>query len=126
MFKNYLKVILSQLRKYKLQSLINILGMAIGLSCCLLISAYILFEMSYDSYHDKADRIYRVSGVFNSVNSGSRAENSPQAGAMLQENFPQIETYARIYGNTPGLFTRDEFSAFEDRFRFAANALFRI
>jgi putative ABC transport system permease protein len=123
MFRNYLKVLSGQIRKYKLQACINILGMAVGLSCCLLITVYVVFELSYDRHYANAERIYRVSGEFNS---GSRAEVSALAGPLLQEEFPQVESYARLYGNTPGLITRGEFSAFEEHYRMADNGLFRI
>ncbi len=60
MFKNYLKIALRNLRKNKTFSIINILGLAIGFFCFLLISIYVLDEVSFDKYNDKAERIYRI------------------------------------------------------------------
>lgn len=60
MFKNYLKVALRNILKYKFFSAINILGMTIGITACLLIVLYVTEELSYDRFHAQADRIYHV------------------------------------------------------------------
>ena len=60
MLTNYLKIALRTLRKKPFYTGINILGLAIGMASCLLISLYVLDELSYDRFHEKADRIYRV------------------------------------------------------------------
>lgn len=54
MLKNYLKVILRNIKEQKGYSFINIASLAIGLSCCLLILLYIRYEYSYDKYHNDA------------------------------------------------------------------------
>ena len=58
MFKNYFKVALRNLLKHKGFSFINILGLSVGLTCCLLIGLYINEEMSYDTFHENADETY--------------------------------------------------------------------
>ena len=60
MFKNYLKAAMRSMLKHKGFSLINILGLAIGIACSILIFTFVNFEWSYDRFHDKADRIHRV------------------------------------------------------------------
>jgi len=60
MFKNYLHIALRNIKKHKGYSLINILGLAIGMACCILIFSYVLYELSYDKYHENASRIYRL------------------------------------------------------------------
>jgi putative ABC transport system permease protein len=60
MLKNYLKVALRNLRKYKGYSFINILGLAVGMAGCFLIMLYVRFELSYEDFHAKRDDIYRV------------------------------------------------------------------
>ena len=60
MFKNYLKVAFRNIWRHKLYSLINILGLSIGIAMCILILVYVQDELSYDSFHEKADRIYRI------------------------------------------------------------------
>jgi len=59
MFKNYLKIAFRNLRKHKGFSFINISGLAIGMACAIFIMLYVDFELSYDNFHDDADRIYR-------------------------------------------------------------------
>ena len=61
MWKNYLNTVLRGIWKYKTFSAINIMGLAIGITCCLLILLYVQYEFSFDRYHEKTDRIYRVS-----------------------------------------------------------------
>jgi putative ABC transport system permease protein len=60
MFRNYLKVAFRNIVRYKFYSAINILGMTIGLTACLLIILYIADELSYDKFNRNADRIYQV------------------------------------------------------------------
>lgn len=60
MFKNYLKVAFRNILKHKFFSFINILGMTIGVTACLLIALYVSDELSYDRFHEHADRIYQV------------------------------------------------------------------
>jgi putative ABC transport system permease protein len=60
MFTNYLKIAWRSLLKNKGFSIINIVGLAIGLSCFLLIALYVVDELSYDRFYPNADRIYRV------------------------------------------------------------------
>ena len=61
MLKNYLNIVLRGIWKYKTFSAINILGLAIGITCCLLILLFVQYELSYDRYHDNLNRIYRIS-----------------------------------------------------------------
>ena len=60
MLKNYLRIAVRNLAKYKLISFINLFGLTVGLTCCLLILTFILHETSYDKYNRNADRIWRV------------------------------------------------------------------
>ena len=60
MFKNYLKIAFRNLRKQKAYSIINIAGLAIGITCCLLIVLFVLDELSYDKHYERSDQIYRV------------------------------------------------------------------
>ena len=63
MFKNYLSLAVKNFRKQKLFSLINILGLTIGITCCLMIFLFILNEFSYDNFHKNRKDIYRVMRV---------------------------------------------------------------
>ena len=68
MLRNYLKIALRNLMKFKFISFINLSGLTIGLTSCLLILTYILHELSFDRYNANADRIYRVTRSFNNQN----------------------------------------------------------
>jgi putative ABC transport system permease protein len=63
MLRNYLKIALRNLLKHKGYTFINVFGLAVGIACCVLILLFVRDELSYDRFHEKADRIYRV--VFN-------------------------------------------------------------
>ncbi|MBK7653070.1 MAG: ABC transporter permease [Flammeovirgaceae bacterium] len=60
MLKNYYKVAIRNILKYKLFSAINILGMTIGITSCLMIILYVSHELSYDDFHPDADRIFQI------------------------------------------------------------------
>jgi hypothetical protein len=64
MIKNYIKVSIRNIKRDKLYSAINILGLAAGITCFLFILSYVAYELSYDRYHEKADRIYRIALSF--------------------------------------------------------------
>ena len=61
MLKNYLKTAIRNLWRFKGYTFINVMGLAIGMAACMLILLFVKDELSYDTYHENADRIYRVS-----------------------------------------------------------------
>ena len=63
MLKNYFKITIRNIIRYKGYSIINILGLAIGMACCILILMYVTDELSYDKFHEKSDRIYRINAI---------------------------------------------------------------
>ncbi|HEX2535411.1 MAG TPA: ABC transporter permease [Chitinophagaceae bacterium] len=98
MFRNYLITAWRNLVKNRTFSLINILGLAIGLCCFVLIAVYVLDELNFDRFHKKAGRIYRVNSE---VKFGGTESFLPVAsdamGALLQKDYPQVEAFVRIY-----------------------------
>ena len=97
MFKNHLKIAWRNLWKNKGYSLLNIFGLAIGMTAGFLILLYVGFELSYDTFHTKVDRIYRV--VSNDENPTGTSENAMPAWAIppvLEQDFPEIESAVRI------------------------------
>lgn len=95
MIKNYLKIAFRNLMKYKFISFINLFGLTVGLTCCLLISTYILNEISYDRYNNKAENIYRFTRIFRNVETGVVSLHlgtiAPPFGPLLKHDFPQIQ-----------------------------------
>ena len=99
---NYLKIALRKLRRQKAYSFINIAGLAVGLAACLLILLWVRDELSYDNYHEKADRVYRVTEteeIGGSVDAFAVAA-FPSAPAFAAE-IPEVETYARLLYGAP-------------------------
>ena len=83
--------------KNKVFSFINIFGLSVGLTCCILISLYIYHEISYDKYHKNGDRIFRLGTVFIDQGIEEKGLNcSAPLGRMLQQEYPEIESSARI------------------------------
>lgn len=98
MLKSYLKIALRNLLKHKAYSFINIAGLAVGLACCLLISLYVKDELSYDRYHAKADRIFKVATEVRSAEKQSQFALTPAPLAeALARDFPEVETTTRLF-----------------------------
>jgi putative ABC transport system permease protein len=100
--QHFLKTMVGHWRKNTFFSIANVLGLSMGLAASFLIYCYIDFEYSYDRFHAKADRIYRlVCDVRTVTDPGSRvtptALTAAPMGHMLQASFPQIESVVRFY-----------------------------
>ncbi len=97
MFKNYLNTIFRNLIRNKIFSFINILGLAIGMACTILILLWVQDELSYDMFNKNADRIYRtaLSGRINNKDFNAATSPAPM-GETLQKDFPEVESYTRI------------------------------
>ncbi len=97
MFKNYLKIAFRNLGKRKIFAAINVFGLALGMTCCFLIVQYVWHETNYDTFHKDGDRLYRVAYHINFSNEMTLAAIPPAFATQLEENFPEMETFARMY-----------------------------
>ncbi|MBL7857006.1 MAG: ABC transporter permease [Cyclobacteriaceae bacterium] len=99
MLKNYFKVAIRNILKYKLFSAINILGMSLGLTACLLIVLYVADEVSYDTFHEHANRIYQV-GLHGKIGGQDIrvASTCPPMATALVADIPEVEAATRIAG----------------------------
>ncbi|HMB90320.1 MAG TPA: ABC transporter permease [Rhodothermales bacterium] len=127
MLKNYLKIALRNLRKRKGYAFINVVGLAIGMTCCLLILLYVVDELRYDRFHEHADDIYRLR--VERFSSGGEAEltaaaSAPMLPAALQD-FPQIAAGARLAQRTY-LVERGTERFYEERFFWADSSMFDV
>jgi len=103
MFAKYLKLALRNLMRNKLSSFINIFGLALGITCCLLLSLYIWDEMSYDKHHKRASDLYRIISSFQSESVVDRvASTSPPIAMTIKDEVPEVEAAVRIL-NPPGV-----------------------
>ena len=127
MFRNYLKVGLRTVKRQKIYSFINILGLAIGMACCLMIYLYVSYEMDYDKFYPDFSRIYRVA-TDNRLQSRSHvwALSPAPLAPVLKEGFPQIEHVARIMRRERGVVEKDEQLSFVDRIIYADAEVFRL
>ena len=98
MLGNYLKVALRNLLRQKVYALLNILGLAVGIACCLFIFLFVKHELSYDRYHEYAGRIYRVTidGEIGGSRFDSAALAAPTAPALM-EDYPEVLEATRLY-----------------------------
>lgn len=97
MLRNYLLIAWRNLKRHKVFSGINILGLAIGMAACLLIFLYVQDEMRYDRYHPQADLIYRVSSRFRTGGPDTRTAGSGiDVGPTLQQTYPEIKEAVRL------------------------------
>jgi putative ABC transport system permease protein len=116
MFKSYLKTAVRSIVKNKTFSAINILGLAIGIAACLLILQYVRYELSYDTFHEKGDRIYRVQQ--NRYEEGKLstqwAAGSPGIGPLMKAELPEIEDFAKLI-KRPGVISYKEKKFREDK-----------
>lgn len=99
MFSSYFKMAVRHLRKQRFYALLNVIGLSIGLTCFLLIALFVRHELSYDTFHEKADRLYRVvkedPGNFYLGTNHFAVTSAPLAGALMEE-FPEVEHAAQI------------------------------
>ena len=99
MLRNYFKITFRNIRLQPFYSLINVVGLAVGLTVALLILAYIQDELSYDRFHQKANRIYRVNLDYNyNGEVGIGATTPPPVAARLVTDYPEVEATTRVYG----------------------------
>jgi ABC-type antimicrobial peptide transport system permease subunit len=100
MFKNYLKIAWRNLTRNKSYAAINVTGLAVGIAVCVVIFIIIQFQTSFDNFHSKKDRIYRMLTEYHSEESGNisygKAVPFPMP-AGLKTAFPQIEQVAPIF-----------------------------
>lgn len=128
MFKNYLTVGIRNLLRHKGYSSINVLGLAIGIACCILILLYVQDELSYDRYHEKSDRIYRLAESATIAGRPIEAAVTPPPWApVLAKEYPEIEQITRL--KPPGsrwLIRYKENRFYERYFVFADSSVFDI
>lgn len=129
MFKNYLKIAFRNLLKYRAYSFINILGLTIGMTCCILILLYVQDELSYDRYNEKANRIYRVTREWLNQDGSTSlhlGHVAPPIAPLLKNDFPDIIAAVRILGIGRPLINYQDKYFEEDHFFAADPEIFKI
>ena len=99
MFSTNLKFIIRRLLRQKTYTFSLILGLTLGIATCLMIGLFLAYEISFDGYHAKADRTYRVNQVWEAPSYGTEyyyTAPAPLAAAM-RENLPSLETVVSVF-----------------------------
>jgi len=98
MFENYLKIAIRNINKHKGYSFINVAGLAMGIACCILILLFVRSELSYDTFHENADRIYRIGLRFNvGANQFDSAVGPVPAARALVKDYPEVTAATRFF-----------------------------
>ena len=132
MFKNYIKIVIRNIRKQKIYSIINISGLSIGMACTFLILLWVQDELSYDKFHKNIDRLYRVLDYeeYTPGDAVTFTSNPPLLASVLKSEFAEIENairFRRMNGVTitykEQTFSEDDFAvtdaSFLDMFSFS-------
>jgi len=102
MLKNYFKIAFRNLWRHRVFSLINIIGLTVGMTACFLIFLYVRFELSYDSMHSKADRTYRIVCDIKTPTETLKTSGPSWAVGphLIKGDFPQVEASVRTTNNS--------------------------
>ncbi len=128
---NYVRIGLRRILRQKVYALINIVGLAVGLACAATIILYVTNELTYDTFHPDAERVFRVATHQINQVSDSRAVATPgPLGPKLVADYPQVEKAARVvapYENAENvLVVQGDRRFFENRVWFVDKDIFRI
>lgn len=136
MIHHFFQIAWRNLLKRKFYSFINIAGLAIGMACCVLITLYIKNELSYDQYHIKGSRIYRVLQTFRSVQKGvNPGPPAPEdfwvwgcapVGPALQTDFPEIDKVVQFMSPVSLLLQHGEKRFQQDNLLFIDSTAFDV
>ena len=105
MLRNYLTIAFRNFFRQPGYTVLNILGLAIGIAASLFILLYVRYEMSFDTHHEKADRIYRISSDIREPDDAFKwSVTQVPLGRTLKEEYPEVEEYVRFNGQGEVLF----------------------
>ncbi len=126
MLKNYLKIAIRNILKNKVYSIINIVGLAVGMMACILIALYVINEESYDSFNKNADRIARATMQysFNGVTKEVAITGTKLLPAF-ERNFPEVENGVRLYDTRAIVKYKDKIFK-EPDFTYADSTFFKV
>ena len=129
MFSNIIKVTIRNLIRQPGYTIINIMGLAIGLASSILITLYVINELTYDRFNEKADRIYRI-GIRGQMpgNELNQAVTSPPMMEALLNDYPEVEMVCRIakFGGWLVSYEDKKFNETDETFKFADSTFFEM
>ena len=127
LLKNYFLSLARNAVRDKFFSLLNLLGLAVGITAAILIFIYIQDQLTYDSYNEHFERIYRLEADF-SINDEQTLAAITQIplGPTLKDEYPEIEEQARILPNRDQYFEKGEDTFKEDSIMWADSTVFNV
>ena len=128
MIKNYFLIAWRNLSKHKIFSAINILGLAAGLACCILMFLFIQNELNYDTYNTHAATIYRLTSDLQSPSGKNSLAVTPAPWApMMKKDFPEIKEYVRLLKDEKVLIgQKGEQQFYESQLLYADSTFFNV
>ncbi|HZY83081.1 MAG TPA: ABC transporter permease [Cyclobacteriaceae bacterium] len=120
MLRNFFKTAGRNILRHKAYSIINFIGLTCGVSLALLIMVYVRSEINFDTFHEKADRLYRIKYV--APNGLELASSPPPLAVYMPEYFPEVELTARVYGRNVSIKRPDVEESFEETGVFFADS----
>lgn len=128
MLKQYIKIAIRSFRKNKFYALVNIFGLAVGITTFILISLYVHFHFSYDRFHENHDRIYRIDRIMQLADKKERTNTTCYPiSSTLKQRFPEIEdaVVGRYFGGEY-LSSSGDLTFYEDDGMYVENTFFKI
>lgn len=122
MLKNFFKTAARSIARNKAYAFINFIGLTCGLTLALLIFSYVRSELSYDRFHEKADRIYRIK--YEAPNGLLLASSPPPIAPVMKDYFPDVEETARVYGRNISIKRLEADDTFEENSVFFVDSAF--
>ncbi len=127
MLLNYLKIFYRNMIRQKTYTLINLLGLSLGITCCILIMAYIGYELSFDSFHKNADNIHRIVSVQTDMNSSiEMALAVAPVGPTLVQDYPEVLDAVRISPTVKRVFAYQDRSFFQEGVLYVDKSIFNV
>ncbi len=127
MLKNLIKTAFRHILKHPGYSFLNVLGLTLGITSALFLLIYVSDEVSYDSYHEKADRIYRVSSKITETDDQfTWIVAQIPFGPQVAQDYPEVEAYVRFINMARGLYKYEDKEYVEEDFFYADSVLFDI
>ncbi len=127
MLKNYFKITLRNLYRNRLSTFINLFGLSVGISACLLIFLLVKYEISFDSFHKKSDRTYRVLRETAETSGQDFSSSAPYPMyEALMNDFPELERVTQVFPGTEYQLSIDDDIWIEEYVAFADSAFFDV
>jgi len=124
---SYLKIVYRNLIRHRTYSLINLFGLTLGITCCILILAYVGYELSFDGYHANADNIFRIAARLTDMGQTREGTFSPApVGPTLVQDFPEVLSAVRFMPTVKRVFKFEDRVFFQERVFYANRSVFDV